>query len=186
MSTAIKNAELVKLPIEELRVRARDLKIEVSGDEDVAELVGLIIANTVAAPGELAKPGVLVSIHTGNQACRDFVLRARNVIATNEKGGFNQRCFLQNKEGSAYTKNYPGVVLTEKTFKEMLNIGCLSPLPDGSQAQLLTDLTDKFDSFEKVLLVRVGRMQIVDGKKLFNQFVMLYAEVRQEVIEQAI
>jgi len=183
--TSTNTAQTLKTESKEKLISiAQGLKLELTGDEDVTELIGMILENQGPAVVADAVPGILISIRTHTEDAKAFVLKGRNHIAQNEKGGHRKRCFLKNRDGNLYSKTYPGVELTKATFQKLVELEALSPLPDGSQAKLIEELKTDFESFQEVLLVRVSRPQDNGrGGVNWNQFVMLYAEKKQVIAE---
>lgn len=167
-----------KMSLDELRVEATRLGVVLS-TTDHGEIIDALIAASVEKPAT-AKAGTLVSLHSRDERARDIILRARNVILQNEQAGKTFSLFLKNREGSFYTQRAAGCKISLERLQDVLSI--VSPLPDGSQTEMLTALAQNPEQFEEPILVRMRRRND-DGS--YSNYCMLYVKEKQKLAEQS-
>lgn len=168
-----------EMALDELHAEATKLGIELTEQADKASIIDALLNASTEVP-ETAEAGHLISLHSRDQDAKELVLKARNVIVQNEQAGKTHSLFLQNREGNFYKQsNVPGARCNPETLARVLNIA--SPLPDGSQNQLIADLKAHPESFEQPLVVRMRRKNADDP---YSNYVMLYCKRRQVLAEQ--
>jgi len=174
----VNDLELASLTTEQLREQARLRKVTLTSN-DKADMIDEIISAGVEQP-TAAKAGSLISLHSRTDEAKALINAARNVMTKNEAGKKTFTLFLQSREGQFYNQKFvPGCRVSPERLQDVIAI--TSPLPDGSQNELLVDVVEHPEKYEEPLLVRLPRRN-QDGSSA--QYVMLYIKLKQKLVEE--
>lgn len=168
-----------EMSLEDLHSEAEKLGIELKDQAEKADIIDALLSASTETP-DTAEPGVLISLHSRDDSAKALVLTARNIILQNEEAGKTFSLFLQNKEGNFYKQtNVPGARIQPATLQKVLAI--VSPLPDGSQSEVLAELRSNPSAFDEPLVVKMRRR---NADNTYNSYVMLYVKRNQKLVEQ--
>ncbi len=170
--------KLQEMTLEQLQERATQLGVELQSD-DKTDLIQAILDKTEEVP-EDAVEGHLVSLHSKTDDAVATIRKVRNIIATNEAAKKYVRVFRKNQDGNFFMTRMPGCTLTRENLNKILEI--TSPLTDGSQDEILKDVTANPEKYEMALVRKRARNA---KTQQVMSFIMLYVRKIQKVAEQA-
>lgn len=169
--------ELLELPIEKLKERAKTLGIKLKRGATKASVIEALVMASMTEAEAKAKvqqepeAGVLLALHSRTEDAKALIRQANQRITMNQHLSPPRvfTLFLRNREGELYTRTVPGVRISKERLPAVLRLVVLPP--DESQNKILEDFKKNPQEYEQPVLVRVARRN-KDGS--VRSYVMLY------------
>jgi hypothetical protein len=169
---------------DQLLAKAKELGVQVEESADASDVIAAIVDAQTTAESVSTSPevGHLVSLHSRNDDAKALILAARNRIHANTDANRRAKLFLQDRNGNFYNRQAEFVRVSRERMDQVLSI--VTPLPDGSQDELIQEYRDNPETFQDPLLVRLRRRN--GDKETFGHYVMLYLRKKQAQLAEQV